>query len=95
MFKGLGNLFERRKTSLVWLESKSVDIRKILDIFFKEKFDQEGSHFYSQINYSLKDGSLTVRANNKTIANELVIQLGDLHDLFKKEKVNVKQIIII
>ena len=95
MFRGLENLFEKKKSNLARLGSKNLDIKNILDAFFEGKFNQKGENLYSRIHYSLKDQSLTIQVKNKIIANELAIQLGNLSDLFKKDKITVKQIIIV
>lgn len=93
MFKNLNITFEKRKIILAKSEDKEGKINKSLSAFLKNEF---GEKKYGLIRtaYDYKNNSLIITADNKILANELVLKLSDLSDFLRTDSIALNRILI-
>ncbi len=92
--KYLGNYFERKKNSLSKSQDKTNQVSRLIKDFLGDRFGDNLTGFVLSIRYSFRDNVLTIVTGNKILASELSICLVDIHNLLKKENIQVKQIIV-
>ena len=94
MFKKIDNIFERRKKSLDKSQETIKKIKDNLQLFFKERFGEDIKGLLIKIEYQSKDNSLIINTPSKVLANELTLNLLNIEDSLKKDKLKVDQILI-
>lgn len=94
MFKNLNNKFEKRLSLLSKTQSKDQDIKESLKIFLEKEFGDNLKGFSFIINYNSKDNSLTIDTQNKILASELTIRLGDINEFLKTRNIRLDRILV-
>ena len=94
MFKNIGNLFEKKIIILSATQDKTIQIKQILKSFLENKFGDNLKGFLFEISYDKNNNSLTITSSNKIIANELTLQLVDLHEALQKDNIKLTRILI-
>ena len=94
MLKNIGSIFEKRKRFLIKSQNKNSQLKEIIQDFLKEKFG-DGIRGYSfGINHNSQDNSLIITANNKIVANELMLELAELSDRLRRGGIQLSRILI-
>ena len=94
MLKKIDNIFERRRKSLDKSQEIIKNIKDNLQLFFKERFGEDIKGLLIKIEYQSKDNSLIINTPSKVLANELTLNLLNIEDSLKKDKLKVDQILI-
>ena len=94
MFRNIGNYFDKKKIILDRDQNKKQNIKDSLRIFLEKEFGQTIKGFSLIIDYDPQDNILTVKTDNKTLANEIAMRLADLHSFLQKEGIKLNRILV-
>lgn len=94
MFKDIGNLFEKRNKIIDKSQNKSNQIKNIVKDFLKERFRGSLKGYSFDISYNSQENYLIVTAENKILANELVLELVSLNDLLRAKNISLSKVLI-
>lgn len=93
MFKNINIKFEKKVIFFRKKEEKSQLIKECLSLFLKNRFRNNLDSYYS-LSYDPRKEDLEIVTANKILANELVLELANLADFFKSNKIELRRILI-
>jgi len=91
MFRSIGGTINRKIKGFTENSEINEKLNRAFARFLAECFP-EGRDFDFKVTFL--NNKITVQTSNKTVANELILKVGDLSRVFKEEKLNSDQIII-
>ena len=94
MFKDLGNLFDIKNRNIKFSKNKNLEVREIFNDFLNKYYGNNLDKFNFIIEYNYLDKTLNIKTENKTIANELSFNLGNINIFFKTKGVQLNKILI-
>jgi len=94
MLRNVNTFFEKKKKSLTGQQDKALKIKDGLKIFLRNNFGENLNGFSFVVSYNIKEDSLVIKTDQKTIANELTLKLTELSDFLKARGIRLKRILI-
>ena len=94
MLKNIGLLFESKKKAFDKSQDINSQINSSIRDFLKEKFGEDLKGYSVVIKYNSTENSLTIRADNKILANELTLCLAELNSVLKRDKIRLNRILV-
>ena len=94
MFKSIGNTVDKKLAGLVKGGAMTIKIEKIFKEFIRDSFSEKSDYFKYDLDYDIDSRRLVIRANNKSVANEIALKIRELSKLLKEEKISISNIVI-
>lgn len=93
MFRSLAGKVQKIQKELDSQNKKSSELNSAFSRFLEEYFP-EGKVFNYKVEYD-SNGKITIKTENKAIANELFLRIKDFSRILKEKNIDTQQIIII
>lgn len=94
MFQGIKNTLDKKKKSLTSRDSNQNNIQNIFNEFVDSSFPKSKDLMSFELDYDLNSRRLIIKSNNKSVASEIALRVGDLNKILKREGVFLTNIVI-
>lgn len=94
MFRSISSSFEKKKKNINSIVEKDKGIKQSLRDFLQKEFGDDLKGFSLSLSFDPKENSLSIKADNKIIANELSLKLAELNSYLNRRGIKLSRIII-
>jgi len=93
-FRNIGSLFDRKKKELKFTKNINLEIKEVLRGFLRTHYGDNLDKFNFTMEYNSSEKTLSIITENKTIANELSFNLGNINNFFRTRGIQLNRILI-
>ena len=94
MFRSIGGVINKKKSSLIKEGEKNHDINFVFDKFLSQYFSEYKELFKWEASYDSKNSKVIINTGSKLIAGELSLKIKELSRLLREANLRVIQIVI-